>query len=452
MNKNYDPIDDDNLSSFLKNLFRRLEDVDCHYVALRNYESLPNPAGGDLDLLVGRKQSALFLETCRAACADAGAIFHQERSYQNGHKVTLILSTDGTMNLEIHAQYWVSLELGVLSKALPGVSYKVFLEDIQREKCVVGGFEFFKPSPVDEFALLYRQWIFRGKQKYLKKMNQLIADNKDLFADLPISSEFPTEESALKEFDHTRLLGQFAITRYGRDGPTRYARAFSTRWNQPSTNIPPLIYLSGPDGAGKTTVADLISRILSDAQVPHQRYYSMKRNVLRNVIQKWWAKRDQIQSWRPLLLEDIEDRDTGRKTWKLRKLLNLLFSLVDVFVCSFVVRHLRIRGHAVVIETSPYEVFVKYHMPKFGVLERLIAPMIMRPSLVMILKADAEKICARKNELKPAEIKAYYNRLDSIFSPINFDDGILTLRTDSGLDETELNIFESLSKLLTKKH
>ena len=110
----------------------------------------------------------------------------------------------------------------------------------------------------------------------------------------------------------------------------------------------------------------------------------------------------------------VLDRDTGRWTWRVGKRLSLLISWVDVWLGWVLVTSYRIRGFTILVETSPYDLFAKYHMPHFPFLEKILAPLMPKPTQGFLLAATPQSIVIRKRELTEEEIKKYYDQMDRV--------------------------------------
>jgi hypothetical protein len=87
------------------------------------------------------------------------------------------------------------------------------------------------------------------------------------------------------------------------------------------------------------------------------------------------------------------------------------------------------------IETSPYDFFVKYHMPHFRILERILATLIPSPDITFVLTASADSIVSRKPELTVSEIQTYYARLGLLLQEVGPSSRAVSIRTEelSGL-------------------
>ena len=110
--------------------------------------------------------------------------------------------------------------------------------------------------------------------------------------------------------------------------------------------------------------------------------------------------------------------------------------LIDIRISYLAAWWCRWRGIVVLVETSPYDVFVKYHMPEFPWVERVFAPLLPRPNLCFVLRANPQSIVARKAELTVEEITDFYHRVDRVISYAGIQNRAVSLPTDVSPDLT----------------
>lgn len=447
----------------IQKLFSKLNEININYVVLRNYETLPHKVENDLDILVDPREGNIFNKTSREVFADQGYFSTMEPLKMNGMHIKgiKINPDDSKTSLCIHAQYWVSCEISVVQKSVPGLSYKVFIDNLQREFIEQNGCKFYIPSSIDRFGLLLRQWIFKRKPEYKSQIAELAAMEsvQDFLSDT-LPSLTNVDNLFADNVASEKTLKKFIISRWGQQKFVKaYSRVLCTIIGIKKRRVAPLFYISGPDGAGKTTISKTMSHVLKELQIKHRHFYSMKRNILRSMIffvrrklhgtsDNKFTKDLSSRKFRFVMTEDIADRDDGSLAWKLRKLITLMISISDIFINFWPVLFFRIRNNVVIIETSPYDIFIKYHMPRFHLLEKIFAPFIPSPTQGLILKADPDKIVQRKHELDVQEIIQYYQRLDDVLTKGRIKDRFAEVRTDTDVTETKEQVYKIVASVI----
>ncbi len=448
------------LNEVITKIFSRLNDGDFEYVVLRNYETLPHRVGNDLDILIDPKQCDSISNAIKDVFAELGYISTIEPLKMNGMlcKGVKINSDDSKVLLVIHAQFWVSCEINTIQQTVPGLSYKVFVDDLQRELVIQDGCSFFVPAPIDRFGLLLRQWIFKPKAEYKEQLSALAEIDsvkkflKGMSPQLPNFEEIYNDKNSA-----TEGLNTFIVSRWGKQSVVKsYGRALASLLYKKRSFLGSLIYITGPDGAGKTSVSTTLSRVLKELKIKHTHVYSMKRNLIRHMIffvrrkihgtsDNKFSKDPESRKFRFIMTEDIFDRDDGSVAWKLRKITTLLISISDVFINCFPVLFFRLQKKVVIVETSPYDIFIKYHMPKFRILEEVFSPLILSPNLGLLLKANEKAIALRKRELTESEIVDYYQRLDELLISAHVKDKFSVIRTDIEMTETKELVYKAIA-------
>jgi hypothetical protein len=203
-----------------------------------------------------------------------------------------------------------------------------------------------------------------------------------------------------------------------------------------------LVFLCGPDGAGKTTAIRGLTGLMNATGIPYRRYYSLNEVIRHAIILSRWiialirglpADRRSFNRYRHSLSWHRDRPPSNPFWWRLRKRIFLLTAVADCWIGWFRAKWLEPAGTVVLIETSPYDFFAKYHMPRFPVLQRMLAPLIPAPHVTFLLEATPAAILSRKGDLTGAEISLYYARLAELRELLPAPAGEwLQVRTDSG--------------------
>lgn len=456
------PAESVDLSRLLPALLRRLEESSLRYVVMRNYQGYPRWGyKPDIGLMIDHRDANLLIELFRQTCDDlAYAFFRGELRRNNIVLLALSEVTDAASGhrldlIKVDARTYESFSLTRWHRLLHPLSYKVFLDETRRRRIVQDNCGFHVYEPLDELIMLFKQWRRKRIQRYRDLIVERLAQphlRQWFCATVGVTPAEPHCMIAAEydAFVHDPWLWRMVQQRYGRSTPWRmirtHLRAFGVVLRQLHPRRAPIIYFTGPDGCGKSTVLESIKRTLSEDVIGEQarfrHFYSLK-NVLLHITRRfWWMKSAQnpgpLSDAQPRRIDNmmVRDRDTGRRSWRLRKLLALLVGLLDIRISYLAAWWCSWRGIVVLVETSPYDVFVKYHMPEFPWVERMIAPLLPRPHLCLVLRANPHNIVARKAELTVGEITDFYDRMERVITRAGVQDRTISLPTDVPPDQT----------------
>lgn len=454
----------------IRALFSELNAAGVRYAVLRNYEELPRQTGKDLDLVIAPSDVGRIAAIFRGALRQHGFLCTEQAENRKGITITGVRlnSNPGMKDLVeecvgLDARTYISLDSDGPFGAVRGFSFRIFADELERRLVSQDGCEFYVLSCRDEFLALYKQWKFKGSPKakqYGDRLLSLLNDSElNRWVRDATGSIAPDCSDLLNQDDHSgyrRTVGRLVQARWGRPSWFRMIRgglrAFGVWLASGFRGTGPLIYFSGPDGAGKTTLVDQLTGFLGGLSVKHKYFYSLK-IVLRGVTRRLaWCKRIGKRTpppsahpggYEPLLKsDDPRDRDTGSRLWRFRKLVALLVGIVDIFIGFCIVNLYRLLGYAVIVETSPYDVFIKYHMPEFKWVERLLGPLLPKPSIGFVLRADPEQIVRRKAELTIEEISDYYRRCDRVLQRCKATHCYVAVATDTGPEFTARQVIQ----------
>ena len=180
-----------------------------------------------------------------------------------------------------------------------------------------------------------------------------------------------------------------------------------------------IVYFSGPDGSGKTTAIKL-------TREEYQRYkISSKFIYVRNLFLRKIGKIllyvfYSLKTRKYIPLSKFIGMGWGnhyrseRLVWKVYKFFLLVLVLADNILSSPLMLIYRLIYQNVFVEISPYDYFVKYHMPRFTLLEWLGKWIIPKPNLWFVVYGMPDKIHQRRSELTAEEIQQYYLVLENI--------------------------------------
>ncbi len=406
-------------------LFRHLDQVEARYLVLRNHDGYPHRLlKPDIGLLVAPDDAGLLVEAVEGACRERRCDWSLRAGARNN--VVLDIHEPAGARLKIDARTYESIPLRPSHRVVPGLSYKVFWDEVRTRRVRRDGCSFNAYAQPDALVLLMNQWRRKRDPRYQREICAALQDPATArwFSEAT-GGVTPAAIEASQGFHpwHEEVLRRLVEARWGREDPRRmlrsHARALGLLLRRLRPSLPPLVYLAGPDGSGKTTLAEELARTLDERRVPHRRLYSLRwmlrgctRQALRAVHAARGLPRERFETaWQGLEQGVVPPSAPG---WRALKRMRLLADLADVTLGSLRAQLLRLSGRVVVVETSPYDAFVKYGMPEFPGLERLLGPLIARPTLLLLLRADAQAIATRKPELSADEVEGYYRRLERV--------------------------------------
>lgn len=450
------------LGHLLSTMLRRFEDGGLRYVVMRNYEGYPRWGyKPDVGLLIDDRDTGLLMELFRQTCDELGYAFLRMRPHWNNivllavRTVTDPVSGRRLDSVKIDARTYESFSLTRYHRRLYPLSYKVFLDETRRRRIVQDNCTFHVYEPRDEIIMLFKQWRRKRIERYRTRIIERLAEPqlRQWFCETVGTAPAEPREMIASEYDetvHNPWLWRMVQRRYGRSTPWRMIR---THWRalivglrQLRPRRAPMIYFTGPDGCGKSTVLESVKRALDGGltgePIRFRHFYSLK-NVLFHITRRfWWLKSAQKPAQpdesKPRRIDNmtVRDRDTGRRSWRLRKRLALLVGLIDIRLSYVAAWWCRWRGIVVLVETSPYDIFIKYHMPEFPRVEKALAPLLPRPSICFVLRANPQDIATRKAELTVEEITDFYDRVDRVIRRAGTQDRAVSVPTDVSPDVT----------------
>jgi hypothetical protein len=460
--------------NFLRETFRELNASGLSYAVPRNWRDLPQHVGKDLDILMPAADLWPAVRLIRSVASRMGFASVVHREDGQGLGVDIIPLLGDALSTMVSFDLRIYLSFRAYRSQARGMTYKVFAEQLQRRMVMANGCDIQTLVPVDEFICLFFQYqakrvlgVEHKVREYAGQLARMLEDPEVVSWLNDASGVTGTEEIRSRAFapDGWQDFGAGLLGH--RWGPMTAQRLLSSQLRASFVRmrllwprLAPMVYFSGPDGSGKTTLTEGVKDRLRGCGLQFVYVYSLKL-VLRGITKRLAflkrigrgksARQEYLESEGVpdilFLTEDTRDRDTGSAFWRFRKRMALLVGLVDVWLGWWIVLPVRLRGRFVLVETSPYDLFIKYHMPEFPGIESILGPLLPRPTIGFLLQADPHKIVERKAELTVEEIQDYYTRFDRVLERCRAHDSYQILRTDTGPQATAAHAFRMVAAL-----
>lgn len=419
------------LKNFFVELFFILQNERVKYCILRNYETLPENIGNDIDLLLDKK------------CLDKfkTILFDVARK----HKYTLFKSISRfgynsywflqkNHDEVLHFDAWTRLDW----KGVRWADEKLVLNTRVSHKM------FYAPHPnVEVGTLLLKDLIQNGKfrHKYMGKiLKRLDEDSKGIqtflswgiggalakqLCTMSCNNEWDEIDQKKRNVRNNVLL--YALKRNPLEpllGFLRFLFGYLLSLMRRGSGL--LIVLVGPDGSGKSTISDGLREDLKEIFVNREYYHGHfhiipeLKSLKDALLLKKRANKNTIA--RPDY--ELHLRSKGEREVKpyglLRAMLYVFYYSVDYFLGHFIVAKFRARGDLIIYDRYFYDYLIQpvfSRVPKWLVL--FIGKSLPIPDLVVYLKCLPEEIHSRKPELTVQEIKSQQDRIESNLTGLN---------------------------------
>jgi thymidylate kinase len=400
-------------SLFLSELFKRLNEEKITYCVLRNYETLPETVGNDVDIWVRDGEQKRFEE----------ALFKVARDYEFalvsriprfGFKCDIFLSSKNTHPIEIiHIDYWWQFCWRNLS----------WIDTKTLEKSIILSEKgFFIPSPgVEASTLLLQNVLYYGKvkKKYKNRIITLANEDSKAFFEA-ILKPFGDKTAKLvlvaamngnwSDLETIHRLLRLTILKNGLlQNPLLQFR----RWliyisgqlkDLILHNRGLFIVLIGPDGSGKSTTCNNLMESEIKKLFQKKLYFHGHFPFLPELksIVAFFKKNKNIT-----VIPPEENLPSDLKSLGiLRSMIYPIYYGFNYFIGHFLVWKERARGGLVVFDRYFYD----YMMQRLYIkcprsLLNLISKIIPQSDILIFLKNNPEIIYARKPELSVEDIK-----------------------------------------------
>jgi thymidylate kinase len=187
-----------------------------------------------------------------------------------------------------------------------------------------------------------------------------------------------------------------------------------------------LIVLIGPDGSGKSSMSDLLSKNLERNWFTHVVQYYSRPGILpalNKIFSRWLPSNSKTKD---------EPDNSSRMINLIPGLIKITYYTFDFVIFWFQLYNHKIRNELVVFDRYFYDYEIQFYYknisPKY---KRFLKIFIPRPDAIIVLSADPEEIVRRKPELELSTIEYQYKNIFALH-----DKNIFVVRTDKVISET----------------
>ena len=457
MNKNKDI----STGKFLRDLFNKLNIEGVQYCVLRNYESLPDEIGHDVDLMVARKSVRDFEQVLVGVNLDLGwQLVRAARRFSFYSYYIIHKNNDGFSLVPIDV--WAAIHWRAVTTAYESA----VLEAREKYK------GFWVASHGSEAAIsLFKEYLQFGKikdkgdGKHKRRIAKLAREDPENFLDTirPYLSK-GTANFALKcaqKEDWTRLeenvrsIGKTLIWRAIKRRPIGQAIDWASFiWGHFSDKVlnPSGLFvcLIGPDGSGKTTISRGLQGDMKGL-FSKVRYFHGHLGILPE-LKAYYNAIDRFLGWSEKKVATLQEeffRPDTPPFSRLRSMTYVLYYAMDYFLGHVRIRRAKGYGELVIFDRYFYDYFIQQPYAK---LPRWILIGILwflpKPDIIIWLKNEPEIIHKRKPELTPSQIRQQSKECSQLISSIP---NAFSVQTNDDLEVTLKNVRAIIFRFMSQR-
>ena len=396
-------------SEFLSRFFVKLNDAGIKYCVLKNYDQLPLHVGNDVDMWVGQGAQERFCEILSSVAKDLewNRIAYSPRLKYKGEGDHFFVNED--LSEIIHIDLWSYINRR-------GVRY--LNESVLADHLCLHENGFYIPSPgLEASILLLKDLIYQGKifEKYHERITLLIKKEPAVFSK-SISATFGKRVSQFIIDKSTSAQWGELEKRYKRlrwdllkkimlEQPLCYCLDSlfylidrSKKYLFPKTGI--FLVLLGPDGSGKSTVAEHVmkSEVLRKLFM-NKRYFHSRFNFLPPL-------RKYLSFCTKTTTDDNPEPQQTKTYGMLRAMVYPIYYGMSYILGHPLLWKEKACSGLVIFDRDYYDFLIQRELmkcPKWII--RCIGNLIPKPDIVIFLQTKPEIVFERKQELTMEEIQ-----------------------------------------------
>jgi thymidylate kinase len=431
----------------LRELFSAVHKEGLVYAVLRNYEGLPEKPGRDVDILT--KDFENFKKIIEQVSQKAGYSVRVFRHYDCLVKFHLIPGS-----LEAGDVLEIDVGWDIRWKGIPLIPQD--LVDHSR----LWKDEFFSLRPGPEAAItLTKDLIYSGvvKDKYKPVLPKMVGMDRDGFletlmpcfgehlsarvAELTTKSDWINLQSLVPQLRRqavSKSLNNNLLTQLGLWATFLWSN--SLKFFRPSGRF---LVLIGPDGSGKSTVAEALQQSQTHLFQGTRCYHAHFRNLprLRDLAQLLGFKlSEETNSDQPAPQKISKEASIGKK---IKSFFSLIYYALDYVLGYPIIFRSRGQGQLIIFDRYYYDYLIQRGMSLPDWFLNLVLRIIPKPDMVVYLKNNPEVIRARKPELSRDELERQGKICAKLISRLSNGYTVETIGTPADTTASVLRILSS---------
>ncbi len=443
------------LSRLLNDLFSRLDRMGISYCILRDYEGLPDRIGNDLDLLVHPADVASFRVCLLDAAAATG--WQLLKNPERFRFRSYWLAADGGREV-VHFDVWdlhhwkgicFAPNDAFLKKRIRFKQFYIIDPDTQAGSCIIkdliqnGAVKDKYKLYIQEYAQTHSEQIVALLQRTLgKKMARWLTHEtaRAAWDTIDAKASAVRRKLVLHAFLKNPLLPVFGFAAF------LWGHLFACL-ARPSGMF---VVLVGPDGSGKSTVADKLQETLKDLFKGSRYFHGQfgllpQLKVFKNIFLRLLGRTPPL----PPPPGTFEAHNSPTHSLP-RTLVYLFYYALDYCLGYGVVRRAQARGEMIIFDRYFYDWFIQgYYGNTPQWLLPLFKAVLPRPDLVIYLSNSPQTIHQRKPELTVEQIEQQSRKCRWIVENMSYAQ---TVSTDPPPEEVAQEIAARIVKIMAGRY
>lgn len=409
-------------SIILTALFDFLNDIKAEFCVINNYEDLPNHIPTDVDIAIDERTFRI-LDSIISKISNDNNVKIVQKIWHGYNKCAYILSPlliDERFRLQL--DFFTDFSAKGYPKLIPS-------EDILKYRKRFKNF--YIPSPEIEFLFILMRRIIKNdlKTSHIKKMSKLMYKNTEVVKqeicrifnyDIGHSLILLVKTGDQSIFQGNLKKYQEGLKNFSKKNMTIFYRLYYAifqirrAFNRILYPVGFSVALLGPDGSGKSTIANLVKERVSGSFHGGEILY-WRPHLL--------PQMGKLKFWNPAHEIKVNPQPHAHpKQIFLKSLIRFFYYLADHLIGYLVKTYwAKVKKKIIIFDRYYYDYLVDLHRYRFNIpnsLPKLFLPIIPAPDLTIYLDAEPEELIRRKQEISLSELKRQVDEFRKVLSII----------------------------------